>query len=288
MPNEQENRPFAGGEGPGLRLEEVIRRRRSVRSFDGSALRPEDAERIAKFAAAADNPYGIPIEWRILSAKRDGLSSPVIVGTDAYIAGKMAILPHAEEAFGYSFERIVLFAESLGVGTTWIAGTMDRPAFERAMELGEGERMPCVSPLGYPAAKMSLRETMMRRGIRADTRLDFSGIFFDGSFDRPLSGERAGALRLPLEMVRLAPSAVNKQPWRVVLEGDRAHFYEAKNKGFAGPDGWDLQKVDVGIAMCHFACLLEELGMTAELVISEPGIATPRDTVYLATYIVRT
>ena len=92
---------------------ELIRSRRSVRTFDGSALKSEDAERILACANAAGNPYGIPIEWRLLSAKKDGLSSPVIVGADTYIAGKMTLEAHAEEAFGYAFEEIVLFAQSL-------------------------------------------------------------------------------------------------------------------------------------------------------------------------------
>jgi hypothetical protein len=55
------------------------------------------------------------------------------------------------------------------------------------MELKPGEVMPCVSPIGYPAQKMSLRETMMRKGIKADTRKDFSELFFDRSFEKPLS-----------------------------------------------------------------------------------------------------
>ena len=55
----------------------------------------------------------------------------------------MTRAPHAEEAFGYSLERIVLFAESIGVGTTWIAGTMDRSAFEKAISLQAGDVMPC-------------------------------------------------------------------------------------------------------------------------------------------------
>jgi len=38
--------------------------------------------------------------------------------------------------------------------------------------------MPCVSPLGYPAEKMSLRETLMRKGIQADKRMDFDRLFF--------------------------------------------------------------------------------------------------------------
>ena len=164
---------------------ETIRKRRSVRTFDGAELRPEDGDRILEYAEKAENPYGIRIAWRLLDAKEYGLSSPVIMGTDTFIAGKMSRVPHAEEAFGYSFEEVVLYAETLGVGTTWIAGTMNRSAFEKAMQVSDGEVMPCISPLGYPAERMSLRESLMRRGIRADSRLDFGEVFFDGGLDWP-------------------------------------------------------------------------------------------------------
>lgn len=248
---------------------EAIKRRRSVRTFDGTALRKEDAQKIMDFAESVKNPYGIPITWKLLDAAKDDLNSPVIVGTDMYIAGKMRRVPHAEEAFGYSFEKIVLFAESIGVGTTWIAGTMDRRAFERAMALENGEVMPCVSPLGYPAKKMSLRETMMRKGIKADSRLDFGELFFDGSFDKPLTEENAGKIKEALKAVRLAPSAVNKQPWRVIKEGNKVHFYEKRNRGYVSDSDWDLQKIDMGIALCHFSIAAKECGSTAHLYLEE-------------------
>ena len=266
-----------------MNMSDIIRKRRSVRTFDGAALRREDAERILEFALKVEDPYDIPIEWKLLDGKKEGLSSPVIMGTEVYIAGKMRQVPHAEEAFGYAFEKIVLFAESLGIGTTWIAGTMDRKAFERAMGLAEGEVMPCVSPLGYPALKMSLREKMMRKGIKADARLGFEELFFDGSLEVPLSPKKAGACRLPLEMVRLAPSAVNRQPWRVVLEGNRVHFYEKKSKGM--DNGWDIQKIDMGIALCHFELGAAECGMRPVFVMEEPAIPNSRGLVYTASFV---
>ena len=263
---------------------EAVRSRRSVRSFDGRALPPETLDRILKAAESAETPYGLPITWRVLSAKEHGLSSPVITGADAYIAGKLRRVPHAGEAFGFAFERVVLLAASMGVGTTWIAGTMNRPAFERAMELAEGEVMPCVSPLGYPAKTMSFRESMMRKGVRADTRLPFEALFFDGGFDRPLGPEKAADLAEALEMVRWAPSAVNKQPWRVVVAGDAVHFYEKQTRGFVAPDGWDMQKIDMGIALCHFAVGMEEKGRAAEFSVTDPQIGHPADTVYTASF----
>ena len=267
---------------------ETMRNRRSVRSFDGKALSQEDAGRILEFAAKADNPYGIPIEWKLLDSKKDGLSSPVIVGTDTFIAGKMQQVPHAEEAFGYSFEKTVLYAWSLGVGTTWIAGTMDRQAFEKAMEVKEGEVMPCISPLGYAAKKMSLRETLMRKAIKADTRLEQGEIFFDGSFDKPLAKEGCAVPGTMLEAVRLAPSAVNKQPWRMVVCGNKVHFYEKYAKNYVSDDGWDIRKIDPGIALCHFAMEAEECGTDVSFEIIDPGIPAPEDFRYIASFEINT
>ncbi len=40
-----------------------------------------------------------------------------------------------------------------------------------------------------------------------------------------------------LEMVRWAPSAVNKQPWRIVYKDGTYHFYEKKDAGLDIPEG---------------------------------------------------
>lgn len=267
-----------------MTISESIKARRSVRSFNGKDLSADDIELIKDFCNDADNPYGIPVRWKILNAKEHGLSSPVISGADTYIAGKMGKTQHAEEAFGFSFEKIILKARSKGIGTTWIAGTMNRAAFEKAMYLNENEVMPCVSPLGYPAEKMSLRETVMRKGVKADSRKSPSELFFSDSFNTPLKPEDCENIRDILEAVRLAPSAVNKQPWRIVICGNKAHFYEKRSKGYISADGWDLQKIDIGIALCHFKLVSDESGFETEFSIDDPNLNKDIDTEYIATY----
>ena len=160
---------------------------------------------------------------------------------------------------------------------------MDRKAFERAFCTAENEVMPCVSPLGYAADKMSLRETMMRRGIKADIRYDFDKLFFEGSFDNPLKAENAGDLRLPLEMVRLGPSAANGQPWRIVVCGNKAHFYEKRSKALSGA-GWDVQKIDMGIALCHFELGAAECGIHPVWEIADPDISHDSGLIYTASF----
>lgn len=264
-------------------IDALVRRRRSVRTYDDRTLSQNDLDKLCAFMEKIDNPYGLPVKFKLLDAKRQNLSCPVVVGTDLYVGAKMKKAPHLNEAFGYSFEMLVLYAQSLGVGTVWVGGTMDRAAFENAMELAEDEVMPCVSPLGYPAQKMSLRETMMRKGVKADERMAFGELFFDDSFDVPLTQERAGKLFHALEMVRLAPSAVNKQPWRIVLTENVAHFYLKRSKGFAAST-LDMQKIDIGIALCHFDLAAKEAGLALNFVKADPRI-TPKDgEEYIASY----
>ena len=266
------------------KLMDLIRSRRSVRTFDGKPLSPETVSRLESWLQDTENPFGIPMEFRLLDPAAEKLSSPVITGEPLWLGGKLARVPQAEEAFGYALERLLLRAWSLGVGATWIGGTMDRAAFEKAMELRPGELMPCVTPLGTPAEKMSLRESLMRKGVKADSRLPFEALFFDGSFDAPLSPAAAGAFAEPLEAVRLGPSAVNKQPWRVLRQGERFHFYKKQSRGFGGGEAGDMQRIDLGIALCHFALAAEAAGRKLRFQQEDPGLPCPGDTVYIATY----
>lgn len=268
-----------------MEILETIRNRRSVRSFDGRDLTPRDQARLMELFDQVPNPYGQAIRFQLLDGREHGLSSPVIVGTDLWLAGKLLRAPHAEEAFGYSFEALLLRAEAeLGAGAVWIAGTLNRSAFETAMELKPEEVMPCVSPVGYPAAKMSLRETVMRKGVKAGERLPFASLFFEGDFQNALDRERAKDLEPILEAVRLAPSAVNKQPWRAVVIGNTVHFYEQHSKGYVDKSGWDLQKVDLGIALCHFALAAEAFEKKPLFSLDNPGIPCPDGVEYIASY----
>lgn len=266
-------------------IQKIIRARRSVRTFDGRALDAADFEKLASFAKEIENPYGIPVTFKFLDAKKQALPCPVVNGTSLFVGAKVPRVPQAEEAFGYSFEMFALFAQSLGIGTVWVGGTMDRAAFERAMDLQAEERMPCMSPLGYPAKKKSVRESMMRKAIKADGREPFEALFFDGTFDTPLTKEKAGRLADPLEMVRWAPSAVNKQPWRVVSNQGGVHFYLKQSKGFVSDAVGNMQKVDLGIALCHFALTAKENGIGLSFFREDPGIPAPADTEYIASYL---
>jgi hypothetical protein len=133
--------------------------------------------------------------------------------------------------------------------------------------------MMTVSPLGYPAKERSEVDRKLRSSVRGDERLPAEELFFEGSFSTPLRepGEA-------LEAVRWAPSAANRQPWRVVKDGDAFHFYKKHTTGFTAGASWAVQKIDLGIALCHF------IGVTGgQLGLADPGITVSGDTEYIAT-----
>ena len=84
-------------------------------------------------------------------------------------------------------------------------------------------------------------------------------------------------------MVRWAPSAVNKQPWRIIVRDGSFHFYKKQDKGYISEKTGDLQKIDLGIALCHFFAGIEAQGAQPELEIRDPGIPVPEGVEYIAT-----
>lgn len=262
-----------------MNIIELIKTRKSVRTFDGRPLSEEDVKKLSDYALAITNPYGIPLSFVFLDAKEHGLSSPVINGEHLYVAGKVPMVPHCEEAFGYSFEQFVLYAWSLGIGTTWIGGTMKRELFEKAAETKEDELMPIVTPLGYPSAEKAEVDIKLRSTVHGDERLEPSELFFDKGFSTPLSASDYGDA---LDAMRWAPSAANRQPCRVVKDDNTFHFYLKHPSSNRGSVAWDVQKIDVGIAICHFMSITG-----GEFSIADPKITADENMEYIATVTIK-
>ena len=263
-------------------LQETIETRRSVRTFDGNELKEEDKKAIEEYFSEPTNPFGVDVAFKILDAKENDLSSAVIVGEKQYLAAKVKRVENFEIACGYSFENVSLFAASLGVGTVMLAASLSRATLEKAMEVKEDEVMPVGSPIGYPGSKMSIRETLMRKALKADERKPFETLFFQNDFNTPLKEEDAGIYKGALSALRLAPSATNGQPWRAVVVGEAVHFVEVKTMKDS-PIG-DVQKFDMGIALSHFDLMRKEQGIKGKFTFDDPGIELPKNALYIATF----
>jgi len=254
---------------------ELIKQRRSCRTYENKPIAVETAARLAAFSASiTSGPFGTPLRFELVAAAGDDPGALKGLGTYGFIkepAGFIigAVSPGEKnlEDFGWGMEAILLYATGLGLGSCWLGGSFAKSSFAGRIRAGAAEIVPAVAAVGYPAEETRLRR-MMRSQIKADSRKPWESLFLQGGFETPLRPAEAGAFEIPLAMLRLAPSASNGQPWRVVLKGESCHFYLQRKSGYKSGRTLlipftiaDLPRVDLGIAMCHFQLTAEELGL---------------------------
>ena len=267
-------------------IKEAVTARYSVRTYDEKPIPPELKQQLLDYAEGLQNPFGPKLKIQLIeteaAAKGEKLGTyGIIHGAKTYLAVTVPKVECAAEAVGYEFEQLVLCAASLGLGTCWLGGTFNRSAFAARIEIGENEIFPILSPVGYPQKQRAF-EQIFRRSLKADKRQPWGTLFFDGGFDRSLTQAAAGAYAEPLELLRQAPSAANRQPWRVLRTDSGFHFFQ---KGSMGGEGLDMQRIDLGIAICHFHLSAMELGLPGHLVRKCPEMEIPNGLAYVASWI---
>ncbi|MFC1914917.1 nitroreductase family protein [Chloroflexota bacterium] len=123
--------------------------------------------------------------------------------------------PKVHEQVGYSGEGIILESEAMNLATCWVAGFFRRKAVESLIKISKNERVMAITPIGYATKSQSLEERLMTGFGLSHRRKELSGLVtgLDES-------EWPQWIKISLEAARLAPSAVNRQPWRFHIEPD--------------------------------------------------------------------
>ena len=242
----------------------IIHRRISVRTYDPTALSIEQKASIKKICESNTmGPFGNKCRLELVDlseAEKAELRSMgtygFIKGTRLFIAGVITPAANALLDFGYCFEKTVLELTGLDLGTCWMALSFNKPGFSRKAGVQENEALVIVSPVGVPSKKKSLIERFIKTTARSRNKKPWQELFFDGDVNKPLSKTAAGEYVEAFECVRIAPSAANYQPWRIVKApgSDTFHFFmKQKGKKTRG-------ELHAGIAMCHFGLAAQELG----------------------------
>jgi hypothetical protein len=279
-------------------ITEIIGQRFSCRSYDPRPIEPELKDQLAKvLAESSTGPFGTQARFELVSAGEDDLTALKGLGTYGFIKGAGGFIigavdrgEHDMEDYGYLLERAILFATDIGLGTCWLGGTFSKSNFSRKIALKENEILPAVAAVGYIAGRRRRFESLVRWSAGSDSRLPWNDLFFDGTFRTALSVDSCGLFTTPLEMLRKGPSASNKQPWRVIRDGTKWHFYLQRTSGYGKRNRdlfklADMQRIDMGIAMCHFELTVREMGLSGEWVQSEQSIEKPdKLTEYIVTW----
>ena len=133
--------------------------------------------------------------------------------------------PQSAVNAGISGEMFLLRAVELGLGGCWVSGTFKRG--QVGIKLAEGEKLLALIALGVPKQEPKLPLVRKRKEITAIC---------------PEVDALAPALREAAQYVRIAPSAMNLQPWRITMVSDK----EVTLAVAAGP-----LRLDLGIALAH-------------------------------------
>lgn len=267
----------------------AIKKRVSVRSFERKSLTAEDKNKLMDFSEALTNPFNVNVRVQYIS-KNSGAEN-VKLGTYGTIKGAKDFLAitvkdetFAMEAVGYQFENVVLYATDMGLGTVWLAATFSRKNFEDAMEIREDELFPCICPIGYPSEKRSLVEKFTRAGLGSKKRKAWNQLFYLQDFTKTMSQADAGQYETALEMLRLAPSATNAQPWAVVKEGNHYHFF-CHYKSSIGDDMKKIKHLDLGIALAHFHQTAMSDGLSGKFETQAIHFSVPEQMHYVISYL---
>jgi len=205
-----------------MTLNEMIYHRKSCRSFTNVPVDGAVIETIKAFPLKPLYPE-IHVHWDIVPRNQVKCICPWTT--------PQLITIYSEEAEGYLenigflFQQMDLYLQTLGLGVCWLG--MGRMNPKTTAEV-EGMKFVIMLAFGHP------KGDQLRHDLKGFKRKPMEQIT-----DKPDA---------KLEPARLAPSAVNSQPWFFSHEGDVIHVYCSK-KG---------SRLDAGIALAHLYVANEE------------------------------
>ena len=205
---------------------EAIDARHSVRAYQDQRIDQETRRQLDSFAETCNQESGLHF-W-IRYDDPDGFDSRLAhyghfrnVRNYIVLAGKKG--PDFDFQCGYYGEKIVLFAQQLGLNTCWAALTFNRKKVRELIP--EGETLCMVIALGYGETQGQTRKSKTAAEVTAG---ECGQDWFRKGVDAALK----------------APTAVNQQKFEFSLKDDEPYV---RVKGLGS-----YTKVDLGIVAYHF------------------------------------
>lgn len=207
-----------------MNLNEVIYKRKSVRSYTNQSV---DDATLAKIRSFAENarPLYPEIKTRMEIADRSSVRCIFPWTTQQLISIYTEDAPGDLENIGFIYQQLDLYLQSLGLGACWLGmGRMKKLPAEKGMKFA------IMLAFGHP------------KGAAQRASLD--------EFKRKNLSEISDIPDERLKPAQFAPSSVNSQPWRFTHEGDTIHVH-CVQQGMMKAVLSDFNRIDTGIALAH-------------------------------------
>lgn len=195
-----------------MKFIEIAKRRHSTRKYTDYTLTEEDKKSISHLLRSLSSlDKKIALNWVI---------SEDIKKASAFIYSAVKQVPDELVCYGFQGEEIVIGLTRMGFDTCWQASTADG--------------YPARILLGKASGEKAFSEIFVKKGRRP--------------LDSFVQGKEnlTPVLKEVLEPAILAPSALNKQPWKFEIRPDERLLISVDN-----PKGADLKYVELGIVLYH-------------------------------------
>jgi len=283
-------------------LLEAINQRRSIRNYSDKSIPQQIIDKIHEYVHSKElmaGPFGNTFKIVVLQKKMG--DAP---GTYGYIKNAPAVLAGVANyekytlfELAYVFHGLVLYLVSKGLQTCWVGASFKHGDIVEAGGVNEDEIVPAIAFIGYQKEKKNgvrekhTFEKVMVKKLKPHNRRPLEEFSFLHDFSTSLRDETAGIFAGALNIAKLAPSAQNKQSWRVVVANDNTiHFYVEKQLMHMVGEGFRKyacppEYVENGIFARHFAIWMEDHGIKGQFSIDDPKIALPSsDCEYMVTW----
>ncbi|MBS4960930.1 MAG: hypothetical protein KHZ62_08970 [Clostridiales bacterium] len=247
--------------------------RKSVRNFTDRLIEEESLQQLKNFFQNND-PLEDEIQTRIELVKREELPKGIeeiggyhgfFIQAPYYILIYSDKRPNFIENAGYLGERVILKMTEMGIDSCWLTLKEERVLEQKEGQLrltgliaagygGEFKNIKVVNEMiwgkGYDNLKIHQLET------DNDIRMEISDMIFMKTYGQPITFDEleSSGIAEGLYAARRAPSAMNQQPWRFILDGDKVVLVIKKNEYTNIYEA----KIAAGAAMYHFAAVISE------------------------------
>ncbi len=207
-------------------LMKAMRTRHSVRAYQDRPIERETVDALEAYIAQLNEESGLHIQLTL--NEPTAFTGPLAhYGSFKNCSNYVAICAAngRDEEIGYFGERLVLYAQQLGLNTCWVALTCNKKKVRCSCR--KGEKLQIVISIGY-----GIHGGVPHKNKPLERQCSYVGETMPEWF--------ATAMRA----VRMAPTAINQQKFHfALLDGDRV-----KARHLLGP----CAKIDLGIAKYHF------------------------------------
>jgi nitroreductase len=271
-----------------MNITETIKKRKSCRTYSHVALTPADKKNLERFLI--ENNKGLEnevVNFQIIEKddvdKQMKLDYGIIKGHNAYILGTSKTSLASRVNYGYLMEKVVLKATEMNMSTCWI-GVFDNKYFNEVF-LEDGFEIPSIVIVGYSNDKPTYQDKFLRFSVKASKRQGWDKMFFNYELKTPLTPEYIKKYSDSLEMVRLAPSSGNTQPWRVYFNDTTNEFHFFKKIISKRYELRGVHDIDMGIAIAHFELTSFQNGLSGSwLKYEQENINSIDDLHYIMTW----